>query len=463
MISFRKQIFGLFIGLGLFIVVLVSSFINNTMMKDFQDYIESNVKLVSYIIANEIASDYNGEQLEVNGTRSEILAQLHLRRYAISILDADKNILFGVNQEILNDIIVNDERDGFVIDTNQLDKMVYQETDLPVKDNGGTIIAYIRLGYYPSLILATDDIIFQQQINRSILIVASITIVIAIIVSMYLTQLISKPIYEISQTSVSLIKGDYTARNRKASHIKELELLRMNINNLAQRLQEEDELRRKLVSDISHEIRTPLHILQSNLEAIIDGIYPVDDEQMNFLYNEVVRFGNLLKNLDKLKDVEEHKKELSINPHKINQYLEEIFNNFKIVAIEKGLVYQLSIDKTRDVCVNIDVDAFKQIMMNILSNAFKFTECGRIDITTIIKSKRIVIIVRDTGIGIGDKDKHYIFDRMYRADKSREKYEGSGIGLSIVQNLILKLDGEICVKSAEGIGTTMLIYLPIVK
>lgn len=462
MISFRKQTFALFIGLGLFIVVLVSSFINNTMIRDFRDYIESNIKLVGQIMANEIASDYDGVYLNVNGARSEIMAQLHLKHYAISVLDPDKNMLIGVDKNTLITTIDNDD-DKPHIDTASLKKMAYQETDLPVLDNLGNTIAYIRLGYFPSLILSSDDLVFQQQVNKSIIIVASITILIAVIISLYLTKLISTPIYEISQTSVSLIKGDYMVRNRRPSHIKEIELLRINTNNLAERLQEEDELRKKLVSDISHEIRTPLHILQSNLEAMIDGIYPVDDEQISFLYKEVVRFGNLLKNLDKLKGVEEHKKELAIQPHKLNHQLEEICNNFKIVAIEKGLTYKLNIDRTKDVQVNVDIDAFKQIMMNILSNAFKFTEFGEIEVTTAIKLKRVIISVRDTGIGIGDKDKNYIFDRMYRADKSREKYEGSGIGLSVVQNLIVKLDGEIFVKSIEGVGTTMNIVLPIIK
>ncbi|ONI45026.1 hypothetical protein AN641_00980 [Candidatus Epulonipiscioides gigas] len=461
MISFKKQMLILFIGLGIFIVILVSIFINNVMNRDFRVYIESNIKLVGQIMASEIAANYDGAYLNVNEVKGEIIAQLELRNYAISILDANKVPILGIDKNTLISEINQDSK--VKLDETSLQNMHYVEIELPIFDKLGNIIAFVKIGYFPSLILSNDDLIFQQKVNESIIIVSSITTIISILVAIYLTKIISKPIYQVSKTSASLIKGDYLVRYSKRSNIKEIEILRKSINNLAQRLQEEDELRKKLVSDISHEIRTPLHILQSNLEAMIDGIYPVDEEQMSYLHKEVVRFSKLLKNLDKLKGAEEYKKTLNIKPYKLNEQLEYIFNNFKILAFEKNIQYILDIEKTKDIQVNIDLDAFKQIIMNILSNSFKFTKFGEISLSTCIKTRKVVIIIKDTGIGISEKDIPYIFDRMYRADKSREKYEGSGIGLSIVNSLIFKLDGEISVKSSEGVGTSMIISLPIAK
>ncbi|MEG1830172.1 MAG: ATP-binding protein, partial [Cellulosilyticaceae bacterium] len=113
------------------------------------------------------------------------------------------------------------------------------------------------------------------------------------------------------------------------------------------------------------------------------------------------------------------------------------------------------------VMILADTNAIKQIFMNILSNAFKFTESGSITLRTEIRGKDVQIIVEDTGIGIAKEDVPYIFERMYRGDKSREKYEGSGLGLTIVKKLVTMHKGQIEVESEEVKGSKFIINLPI--
>ena len=221
-------------------------------------------------------------------------------------------------------------------------------------------------------------------------------------------------------------------------------------------------MRKKLISDVSHEIRTPLHILQSNLEAMIDGIYPIDEDQMQVLYQEVVRFSSLLNNLDKLKNVEDDTIKLTPMQMELNPVLKDLFNTFKIVAKEKGIKYHIDTQSSQGIWIMADNHAIKQILMNILSNAFKFTAQGIITLRTEVKGKMVCIIVEDTGIGIASEDLPYIFERMYRGDKSREKYEGSGLGLTIVKKLVAMHQGQIEVESIEGRGSRFTIELPIV-
>ncbi len=462
MISFKKQMFSLFLILGLFVVVLVSVFINTTMQREFQNYVASSVDYVSRNVADKITINYQGDVAILNMVESDIYSELSSGRSAISILDSDKRKILGYSKDDLVIAIYETHKEEIPVTMDVLYNLEYREIDVPIiSKQTSEVIAYVRTGYFPSLLLSIDEIGFQNKINSSIIIIALGTINCSILFAMYLTSLFSKPIYGIVTTAVELSKGNYKVRYKKHSNIKEIETLRQSINNLAQQLEEEDNVRKKLISDVSHEIRTPLHVLQSNLEAMIDGIYPIDEEQMQALHKEVVRFSNLLSNLDKLKGIEESRMEINLIPVDLNPQLQEVFNTFKIRAISKELDFTLNMKKSDQILVNIDIDAFTQIMTNLLSNAFKFTSEGSISIKTEVKGKCVLVEIKDTGIGISREDQKYIFDRMYRGDKSREQYEGSGIGLTIVKKLIVQLNGDIKVRSKEGQGTTMLIQLPI--
>ena len=114
------------------------------------------------------------------------------------------------------------------------------------------------------------------------------------------------------------------------------------------------------------------------------------------------------------------------------------------------------------VMVSADKDALKQLWMNILSNAFKFTgDKGEIHITASLNHKECTVIVQDSGIGIAEEDLPYVFERMYRGDKSREQYEGSGIGLTMVKNIVEKHNGKVSIESKEGEYTKVIVTLPV--
>ena len=139
------------------------------------------------------------------------------------------------------------------------------------------------------------------------------TISITITISLYISKQISNPIKKVSDISVALSKGNYGIGVENKSNILEIKNLQDSINELKEKLEKQDSLRKRLVSDISHEIRTPLNILQNNLEAMVDGIFPIDEENLIGLNEEVIRFGKLLDNLNILKELEGEDINLSMN------------------------------------------------------------------------------------------------------------------------------------------------------
>lgn len=461
MISIRKQLFAMLLCVGSFTIILTALFVNITIHVQFKEYVEKNIQNTSLMIVDLLEEIYNSEGSWDKVREDALFTQAQTGKFSIAVLDTDKNILWGRTKETLLQEI---ESLGYPSVQGRAAKayenMIYTFEDMPIRADGN-IVGYARIGYFPGFMLSSDDIMFQANINSSIIGSGLIALLCFILIGVYITRLFTKPIYAIVRTSVDLARGKYTVRYNRKSRIKELENLRHSMNYLAQTLEEQDLLRKKLISDVSHEIRTPLHILQSNLEAMIDGIYPIDEDQMEVLHKEVVRFSSLLSNLDKLKNIEDDVAQVNLVQIELNPVLKDLFNAFKILAREKGIKYHLDIRESKGVMILADTNAIKQIFMNILSNAFKFTEEGSITLRSEIRGKSVDIIVEDTGIGVAKEDVPYIFERMYRGDKSRERYEGSGIGLTIVKKLVTMHKGQIEVESEETKGSKFIITLPI--
>ncbi|WP_069997143.1 sensor histidine kinase [Cellulosilyticum sp. I15G10I2] len=456
MIPIRKQLFGILLGIGVLIIVSISLAVNIAIKRHFELYVETNIKHAGDVIVKLLADLYENDRWNHN-LREELTVETYMGNFAVSVLTPDKELIWGTTQEQLLDKIRNKDNRylGFSA------AMPYRFEDRPIYSKQGVLIGYARIGYFASTLLSGNDLKFQRDVNETILLCSTTILGCFVVAGLYISRLFTHHIYGIAKTSIDLAEGKLTARYDCKSKIKEIETLRYSMNHLAERLEKQDCIRKKLISDVSHEIRTPLHILQSNLEAMIDGFYPIDEEQMQILHKEVVRFGKLLSNLDSLKNVEERVMSMAMEPLILNESLKDVFDAFKILAQEKKIKYVLKDSETQHVRILGDKDSLKQLWMNILSNAFKFTDMkGEITVTTAVKPKECSIIIQDTGLGIAKEDLPYIFERMYRGDKSREKYEGSGLGLTIVKSIVSFHKGRIDIDSIEGEGTKVTITLP---
>ena len=456
MISIRKQLFTIFLSIGLMMVIFTSMSVNSVIDKNFHTYVNANVNTASDTIVKLVQQSYDEGNLDNDVVRASIV-ESPMGNLAVSILDKNKHYLWGMNKEELFEQLQSEAKKEI-----KIDEALYQEVERPYFKQDGEIAGYVRIGYYPSELLSSNDKKFQSNVKVSLVWCSSVILMWFIFAGLYVSRLFTYHIYGISKTSIALADGKLNARYLFKSKIKEIETLRHSMNYLGEKLERQDTIRKKLISDISHEIRTPLQILQSNLEAMIDGIYPIDEEQMNLLYKEVVRFGKLLNNLDLLKNVEESESKMNFRVISLQESIGEVYDSFKIVAKEKKINYSMKTSEIERVMVSADKDALKQLWMNIFSNAFKFTgDKGEIHVTASLNHKECTVIVRDSGIGIAEEDLPYVFERMYRGDKSREQYEGSGIGLTMVKNIVEKHNGKVSIESKEGEYTKVIVTLPV--
>ena len=277
---------------------------------------------------------------------------------------------------------------------------------------------------------------------------------------MILSKQFSKPIKEVSNTSVNLSRDNYDSRSNIKSNIEEIRNLTESINSLGDKLNSQDLLRKRLISDISHEIRTPLNVLQNNLEAMIDGIIPTTPDRLNNLNDEVIRFGKLLNNLNALKEIEADEIALNLGLVNMDELLSAVISDFSIAADERNIELIMNKEENKDFTVLGDYDNLKQVFINLISNGIKFTNInGTVCINLSSDINSVIIQINDNGMGIKKEDLAFIFERMYRGDKSRQRIEGSGIGLTIVKRILTLHSATIDVESEENKGTTFTVCI----
>ncbi|WP_045519214.1 sensor histidine kinase [Clostridium sporogenes] len=445
--TIRKRLSILFVICSVAGILLITLFVNATINKKFDAYMvdvqdKRYERIVSYF---EEVYKTQGKWTKNSGV--ELMHEAHMGNYCLTLLDINKKTIWGMNP---NDIRLNT--------MSVKDRGIYNTKTFEIKSEG-KVVGYVDIGQYSSLLLSEEDISFKTSINKSIVASGFLTLVIIIIISLYFSKQFSIPIKEVANLSVNLSKGDFDSKSSVESNIEELENLRESVNILAEKLKYQDSLRRRLVSDISHEIRTPLNVLQNNLEAMIDGVFPVTAERLNCLNEEVVRFGRLLNNLNVLKEFESESIKLNFQKIFLDELIPDICNDFYAIAENKNIKLQYHIKDYEDYSITGDRDKLKQVFINLLSNALKFTEeGGKVLIKLYTSDKNIVVEVKDNGVGIKKEDLPFIFERLYRGDKSRQQFEGNGIGLTIVKNILQLHYANIDLESEEGEGATFKIY-----
>ncbi|WP_270474592.1 sensor histidine kinase [Clostridium cochlearium] len=429
-------------GLGVSFI-LINLNVNNS----FNDYMEDMQNKRDKRIIEYFSQVYKRDGSWTEESGEELIHEAYMNNYCLSLMNTDKKIIWMMSPDTIR-------QKGHMMDMMQnKNKGIYTSKTYEIKVEE-KIVGYVAIGQYSSILLSKEDEKFINSLNNSVLISILFTIIITVIISLYISKQISNPIKKVSDISVALSKGNYDIGIESKSNILEIKKLEDSISELKEKLQKQDSLRKRLVSDISHEIRTPLNILQNNLEAMIDGIFPLDEENLVGLNEEVIRFGKLLDNLNILKEIEGEDINLSMHKVSLKNILEGVIKDFSIILKEKHIQLEKHIDKDKNYYINGDENALKQVLINIISNSVKFIKSNGI-IKVILKENKnnIEIIIEDNGEGIKREDLPFIFERLYRGDKSRHEIDGSGIGLTIVKRILNIHSAYIDIESELGKGT----------
>jgi signal transduction histidine kinase len=275
---------------------------------------------------------------------------------------------------------------------------------------------------------------------------------------------IAMPLSEVMEAADKVAEGDLTVRISENSSHDQFARLAESFNHMTAELQQADQQRRNLTADVAHELRTPLHIIQGNLEGILDGVYDPDPEHLEATLDETRTLARLVEDLHTLSQAEAGQLPLTIEPVDVTDLLADIQTSFSGQAEVKNISLTVGFDgKPANLTVQGDAGRLDQVISNLVMNAIRYTpEGGEIDLHAARKNGFVCLTVRDTGEGIAPNDLPYIFNRFWRGDKSRTHADGvgGGLGLAIAKQLIEAHHGTIEVASTPGQGTTFTITLP---
>lgn len=273
-------------------------------------------------------------------------------------------------------------------------------------------------------------------------------------------RVVSAPITELVKAADKIGKGDLNTRVYPHGSQEMIDLAD-RFNKMAQELEHAETLKNNLMADVAHELRTPLTVLEGNLRAALDKVYMLDEAEIANLYSQTRHLTRLVNDLRELALAESKQLHLEKYPTDLNALLTETIQALDPLAAEKSvrLIYQptllpeLSVDPTR----------IRQALFNLLSNALRHTPSGG-EISVAGKQAKgvVVLSVKDSGEGLLPDQLAAVFDRFYRADKSRSRQTGgTGLGLAIVKAIIESHGGQVEVYSeGKGKGSEFTIVLP---
>jgi len=321
-------------------------------------------------------------------------------------------------------------------------------------------IGVLQVGTSLNLIDAT-----QQAMLIVLGITTLISIALAGLGAWFTTGRALAPLQTMTQVAGHITRADDLSRRipLTGSPNDEVGELIRSFNETLSRLETLFTSQRRFLADVSHELRTPLTVIKGNV-GLLRRMGVGDEESLGSIEAEVDRLTRLVGDLLLLAQAESGKLPLDMRPVELDTVLLEVFQQTRVLAGDRLQMRLTDIDQVQ---VTGDRDRLKQVLLNLVGNAIKYTPAGgQVNLSLGKTADQARLIVEDTGPGIPSQDLPYIFERFYRAEKSRTRSrEGSGfgLGLSIAYWIIRNHNGRIEVNSKEGQGTTFCVWLPLAR
>lgn len=458
--SLRSTLAIRFALLVLAAISLISIVANIIISREFEEYVEEQQKLEAADIAQNISSQYNAANGGWNIDYIHGMGMYAMEDgFIIKLYDKDKNILWDAEHhdmtlchEIMQSITILMQEKRPDLDGD----FVSHRYDLK---QSGAIVGYLDISYYSPYYMNENDFQFITALNRILMAVGGVSLIGAIIMGILLANSIVKPISKVVEITQKISDGDYDTRFKDGIRTKELHELAHAVNQMADSLEEQEALRKRLTSDVTHELRTPVANISSYMEMMIDGVMEPTPERLQNCYDELQRLSGLISDLERLRQVENENLVLNKSEVDLRELSQSIMGTFESQFREKHLDGQVTGDAS---IISVDRGRIQQVITNLVSNAIKYSSDGGTVRIVIEDTKDSGIIhVEDSGIGIPQEDLKRIFERFYRTDKSRNrKTGGAGIGLTIVKTIVQAHKGTISVQSEERKGSRFTVVLP---
>ena len=336
----------------------------------------------------------------------------------------------------------------------------------PIVSRDGSTVGTVRVWVYGSdLLLTQRDMDFRNRSLEALVLAGVASVLLALVMGLVFSRALTRPVRIISATAQRIKEGDLSARSGVTGS-DDLGQLGETFDEMAESIERDRELERRLTSDVAHELRTPLMAILATVEAMEDEVLPCDQEHLALVAGETKRLSRLVDSMLRLSRLENGSVRFDFETVDVVQFVSGIATSHAMLLEDMGLKMSFANNTGyAHVPVELDRDTITQAVTNILSNAMRYTPApGEVEVSLGLEGDRVSIAVRDTGIGIAKEDIGSVFGRFWRAEESRNRVAGGlGVGLAVTKEIVDRHHGRIGVESEKGVGTTFTLYLPMVQ
>lgn len=288
---------------------------------------------------------------------------------------------------------------------------------------------------------------FLSSARRAALASGAVALGLALVLGTLLATHLVSPLRNLIHATERIARGDFAHRLVLRTR-DELGKLAQAFNNMAEALARSEAARRQFLANVAHELRTPLSVIRGNLEALLDGAFPLTPESLAPVYEEALHLGELVEDLRTLTLADTGHLPLAREKVDLGELLAGVVEAVQPVANEEDVTVALTYDP--DLFVFADPRRIRQILGNLLSNALRYSPPGStITVSARRHGNEVWVSVQDQGPGIPEEDLPHIFERFHKADKSRAE-GGTGLGLAIAKEIVQAHGGRIWAENQNG-------------
>ena len=431
----------------------------------FMDYTRTNMTDIAEATAARLAASYERDGAWSAETLSEVAdSNIVSDDIGLQVVDATGTIVYDDSWPAAPAVGMTGSapRESHGLTSSApTDAAASVTRDVTLSD--GTVVGQVRLWVFGSdALLGKADTAFRDRTFNAMFTASIAAVIISILIGIFVSRMLTNPLRRITGTAKQIRDGDLSARTGLRGD-DEIDRLGETFDEMATSLEKDLKHERRITSDVAHELRTPLMAMLATVEAMQDGVLPCDDEHHETVASETRRLSRLVQQMLDLSRMENRTTPLNLEPVDLVTFTQRIVDGQQQLFMKRDLRLRFA-DETqgRSAVIEVDADMITQAIVNLMSNAMRYTpEGGWVLVSVKADRRTVMIVVSDTGIGIAKEDLSRIFGRFWRADASRAREAGGlGVGLSVTKQIVERHHGYISVESELGKGTTFTIHLP---
>ncbi|WP_253904859.1 cell wall metabolism sensor histidine kinase WalK [Adlercreutzia sp. ZJ473] len=420
----------------------------------FQTYTTDNMRTMATTTAERIASVYErtGDLWNPDTTKPALQTAELTSGVGVKVIDAEGGVPFDSSASVRSDA-PGAQKSFEPTDPSQVAMAPI------VVDN--VAVGSVRIWVYGSdTLMRQPDQEFRNNSYQALLLATVVAIILASCIGFLFARNLVAPINRMTKTARAIKEGDLAARTNLHGE-DEIARLGETFDAMAESVEKDRELERRLTTDVAHELRTPLMAIQATVEAMVDGVYEADEERLVTVNSEVQRLSRLVDALLKLSRLENRSQPMKEEVVDVGELIEGIVSTHEMFVADSGLT--IDYQAQRGVRVVGDPDMIRQATANLVSNAVRYTpEGGHIHVRVRRGDIMASISVEDTGIGLTREEAKMVFSRFWRADAGRTRESGGlGVGLAVVKEIVDRHGGWVQVEGEKGKGACFTIHIPL--